>query len=62
MSFNEINAVENFIALTPWPLSQMERGDNGLLKRHNTMLSVVSSPFWGRPGGGVNDIEKNSLL
>lgn len=64
MSFNEINAVENFVALTPWPLSPVERGDSGLVKLFPYALSVdtsplkiqptttISSPFRGRLGGG----------
>ena len=35
-------------ALTPWPLSQEERGDYSLVIRFQTMLSVDSSHFfWG---------------
>lgn len=53
MSFNEINAVENFvISLTPWPLSQVERGVQGLGTCSDTAHSPLSSPIWGRSGGG----------
>ena len=63
MSFNEINAVENFVALTPCPLSPVERGDSGLVKLFPYALSVdtsplkiqlttaISSPFRGRLEG-----------
>ena len=46
MSFNEINAVENFvISLTPWPLSQVERGVQCLGTCSDTAHSPFSSPF-----------------
>lgn len=49
MSFNEINAVE-FI-LTPWPLSQVERGVQRLGNRSETTHSIFSSPL-GEAGEG----------
>ena len=41
-------------ALTPWPLSQEERGDYSLVIRFQTMLSVDSSHFFLGGWEGVN--------
>ena len=51
MSFNEINAVE--FTLTPWPLSQVERGVQGIGTRSDTAYSPLSSPL-GEAGRGKN--------
>lgn len=52
MSFNEINAVENFvISLTPWPLSQVEMGVQGHGTCSDTAHSPLSSPL-GEAGRG----------
>lgn len=54
MSFNEINAVENFVvSLTPWPLSQVERGVQCLGTCSDTAHSPFSSPS-GEAGWGLS--------
>jgi len=63
MSFNEINAVENFvISLTPWPLSQVERGVQCLGNRSETAYSPFSSPLGEVGRGKISGSGKKSQL
>ncbi len=63
MSFNEINAVENFvISLTPWPLSQVERGVQRLGNRFISTHTPFSSPLGEVGRGKISGRGKKSQL
>ena len=40
--------------LSPWPLSKLERKVTSFYIRFLIVLSMDSSPIWGRPGGGIS--------